>query len=137
MNTAWPLTMVQTCIIQLIRNPFRSHPGTAGRRWATASGWSTLRRPKQPRPNGSVSSTRSGASNTRRSAGCGTTRGRSSFRFLDWDIEIRRAICSTNAIESLNAPQPPRPLGARGHFPNAGAALKYLYLVTRSLDLCL
>ena len=28
--------------------------------------------------------------------------------FLDYDVEIRRVICSTNAVESLNAYQSPR-----------------------------
>ena len=54
--------------------------------------------------------------------------------FLDYDVEIRRIICSTNAIESLNA-RYRRAVRARGHFPNDAAALKCLYLVTRSLDL--
>ena len=40
---------------------------------------------------------------------------------------------STNAIESLNA-RYRRAVKARGHFPNEHAALKCLYLVTRSLD---
>ena len=53
--------------------------------------------------------------------------------FLDYDIEIRRVICSTNAIESLNA-RYRRAIKARGHFPTEQAALKCLYLVTRSLD---
>jgi putative transposase len=42
-------------------------------------------------------------------------------------------ICSTNAIESLNA-RYRRAVKARGHFPAEQAALKCLYLVTRSLD---
>jgi putative transposase len=53
--------------------------------------------------------------------------------FLDYDVEIRRIICSTNAIESLNA-RYRRAVRARGHFPSEQAALKCLYLVTRSLD---
>jgi putative transposase len=53
--------------------------------------------------------------------------------FLDWDLEIRKVICTTNAIESLNA-RYRRAVRARGHFPNDAAALKCLYLVTRSLD---
>ena len=48
-------------------------------------------------------------------------------------MEIRRIICSTNAIESLNA-RYRRAIKARGHFPTEQAALKCLYLVTRSLD---
>jgi putative transposase len=51
---------------------------------------------------------------------------------LDYDVEIRRVICSTNAIESLNA-RYRRPVTAGGHFPTE-QALKCLYLVTRSLD---
>jgi transposase-like protein len=53
--------------------------------------------------------------------------------FLDYDVEIRQVICSTNAIESLNA-RYRRAIKARGHFPNEQSALKRLYLVTRSLD---
>jgi putative transposase len=53
--------------------------------------------------------------------------------FLDYNVEIRRVICSTNAIESLNA-RFRRAVRARGHFPNEQSAMKCLYLVTRSLD---
>ena len=53
--------------------------------------------------------------------------------FLSYDPEIRQVICSTNAIESLNA-RYRRAVRARGHFPTEQAALKCLYLVTRSLD---
>ncbi|OKL51353.1 IS256 family transposase, partial [Bowdeniella nasicola] len=48
-------------------------------------------------------------------------------------VEIRRVICTTNAIESINA-RYRRAVRARGHFPNEAAAIKCLYLVTRSLD---
>jgi putative transposase len=53
--------------------------------------------------------------------------------FLEYDVEIRTIISSTNAIESLNDPYR-RAVRARGHFPTELAALKCLYLVTRSLD---
>ena len=53
--------------------------------------------------------------------------------FLDYDVEIRKIICSTNVIESLNAHYR-RAVRARGHYPTEQAALKCLYLVTRSLD---
>jgi putative transposase len=52
---------------------------------------------------------------------------------LDYDVEIRKVLCSTNAIESLNA-RYRRAVKARGHFPTEQAAMKCLYLVTRSLD---
>jgi transposase-like protein len=53
--------------------------------------------------------------------------------FLDYDLEIRRVLSTTNAIESLNA-RYRRAIKARGHFPSEQAAMKCLYLVTRSLD---
>jgi len=53
--------------------------------------------------------------------------------FLEYDVEIRRVICTTNAIESINA-RYRRAVNARGHFPNEAAAMKCLYLTTRSLD---
>ncbi len=53
--------------------------------------------------------------------------------FLDYHAEIRAVICSTNAIESLNA-RFRRAVTVRGHFPTEQAALKCLYLVVRSLD---
>ncbi len=53
--------------------------------------------------------------------------------FLDYDIEIRRVICSTNAIKSLIARSHPG-VWARGHCPPGQTAVKCLYVVTRSLD---
>ena len=53
--------------------------------------------------------------------------------FLDYNVEIRKVLCSTNAIESLNA-RYRRAVTVKGHFPTEQAALKTLYLVTRSLD---
>lgn len=53
--------------------------------------------------------------------------------FLDYDVETRRVICSTIAIESVNT-RYRRAIKAGGHFPYEQAALKCLYLVTRSLD---
>jgi putative transposase len=53
--------------------------------------------------------------------------------YLDYYVEIRKVLCSTNAIESLNARYRPA-IKARGHFPTEQAATKCLYLVTRSLD---
>ena len=49
--------------------------------------------------------------------------------FLDYDVEIRKIICSINVVESLNAHYR-RAVRARGHFPTEQAAPKCLYLVT-------
>jgi putative transposase len=53
--------------------------------------------------------------------------------FWPTNLEIRKMLCSTNAIESLNA-RYRRAVNAKGHFPTEQAALKTLYLVTRSLN---
>jgi transposase-like protein len=53
--------------------------------------------------------------------------------FLAYNIQIRPVICTTNAIESINA-RYRRAVRTPRHFPNEQAALKCLYLVTRSLD---
>lgn len=54
--------------------------------------------------------------------------------FLRFDTEIRRIVCTTNAIESVNAGIR-RAVKARGHFPNESAALKCLCMAVMSLDL--
>ncbi len=48
-----------------------------------------------------------------------------------YDTEIRKVICSTNAIESPNARSR---RAVRGDFPDEQAVLRCLYPVTRSLD---
>ena len=53
--------------------------------------------------------------------------------FLTFDVEIRKVICSTNAIESVNA-RIRRAVKAEGHFPNEQAALKCVYMAIMSLD---
>jgi transposase-like protein len=53
--------------------------------------------------------------------------------FLQFDKEIRTVICTTNAIESINA-RIRRAVNARGHFPNEQAATKCVYLALMSLD---
>ena len=53
--------------------------------------------------------------------------------FLRFDTEIRRIVCTTNAIESVNA-RIRQAVKARGHFPNEQAALKCVYMAIMSLD---
>ncbi|EST37142.1 hypothetical protein N566_14600 [Streptomycetaceae bacterium MP113-05] len=53
--------------------------------------------------------------------------------FLQFDVEIRRIVCTTNAIESVNA-RIRKAVRARGHFPTEQAALKCVYLAIMSLD---
>ncbi len=130
-GNVWPQTIVQTCIIHLIRNTFRlaSRDGTpCARGEADLHRRQRHRRPRRLRAPGGVL----GAALPGDRAVVGQRLGRvhpvPRLRRRD-----RRVLCSTNAIESLNA-RYRRAIKARGHFPSEQAALKCLYLVTRSLD---
>jgi transposase-like protein len=132
-TTTWTFATVQTCILHLIRNTFR---------YASKADWERLAKDLRPiytAPNAEAAASRF-EEFTETWGGkypAITTLWRNAWEefipFLDYDIEIRRVICSTNAIESLNA-RYRRAVRARGHFPTEQAALKCLYLVTRSLD---
>jgi transposase-like protein len=129
----WPNTIVQTCIIHLIRNSFR----LTSKQHADALKRDLKAMYEAPHAAAAEAAlqeldTRWGG---RYPALLRLWRNAWSefVPFLDYDVEIRRMICSTNAIESLNA-RYRRAVRARGHFPTEQAALKCLYLVTRSLD---
>jgi len=53
--------------------------------------------------------------------------------FLQFDAEIRRIVCTTNSIESVNA-RIRKAVRSRGHFPTEQAALKCVYMAVMSLD---
>ncbi len=132
-NTVWPAAVIQTCVIHLIRNTFR---------YASRKYWDQMARDLRPvytAPTEAAAKERFGEFTekwgqrypaiTRLWENAWTE----FVPFLDYDAEVRRVLCSTNAIESLNA-RYRRAIRARGHFPTEQAALKCLYLVTRSLD---
>jgi putative transposase len=132
-EAVWPQAIVQTCIIHLIRNTFRL---------SSRADSDAIKRDIKPiytAPNADAAL--AALDELEEKWG---TKYRAMIRlwrnawtefvpFLDYDVEIRTVICSTNAIESLNA-RYRRAVRARGHFPTEQAALKCLYLVTRSLD---
>ncbi len=132
-GNVWPLTTVQTCIIHLIRNTFRL---------ASKRDWDAVKRDVKPIYT-APSPTDARAALDELNDRWGTKYAaiirlwenawEEFIPFLDYDVEIRTVICSTNAIESLNA-RYRRAVRARGHFPTELAAMKCLYLFTRSLD---
>ena len=132
-SNVWPLSTVQTCIIHLIRNTFRL---------ASRQDWDALKRDVKPIYT-AVNAAAARAALDELTQTWGARYGaivrlwenawEEFIPFLDYDPEIRAVICSTNAIESLNA-RYRRAIKARGHFPTELAAMKCLYLVTRSLD---
>jgi putative transposase len=129
----WPHTIVQTCIVHLIRNTFRL---------VSQRDWDAVKHDVKPiytapNPEAALVALDELEEKWGRKYAAMIRLWRNAWNefipFLDYDVEIRRMICSTNAIESLNA-RYRRAVRARGHFPTEQAAMKCLYLVTRSLD---
>jgi putative transposase len=129
----WPATIVQTCIIHLIRGSIR---------YASRKYWDSLAADLKPIYTAVNADTAAAALDELETKWGGRYPAiirlwRNAWAefipFLDYNLEIRKVLCSTNAIESLNA-RYRRAVKARGHFPTEQAAMKCLYLVTRSLD---
>jgi putative transposase len=132
-TNVWPQAIVQACIVHLIRNTFRL---------TSKRDWDAMKRDvKLIYTAVSADAARAAldelAGNWGKQYGAVIRLWENAWEqftpFLDYDLEIRTVICSTNAIESLNA-RYRRAVKARGHFPTEQAAIKCLYLVTRSLD---
>ena len=129
----WPLAIVQTCVLHLVRNTFR---------YASKADWYELARDLRP-----VYTAPTDQAAKERFAALAEKWGdrypaivrlwQSAWAefvpFLAYNPEIRQVIYSTNAIESLHA-RFRRSVRARGHFPTEQAAMKCLYLAVRSLD---
>jgi transposase-like protein len=132
-NQVWPEAIVQTCIVHLLRNSYK---------YASKKDWAAIARDLKPvytAPSESAALDRfadfSAAWEKKYPAiiGLWERSWAEMVPFLRFHIEIRRIVCTTNAIESMNA-RFRRAVNARGHFPNEQAALKVLYLTTMSLD---
>ena len=129
----WPAAVTQTCIVHLLRNSFR---------YASKRDWVAIARDLKPIYTAASEAAALDAfaefSETWEARYPAIVRlwenaWAEFVPFLAFDTEIRRVICSTNAIESVNA-RIRRAVRARGHFPTEQAALKHLYLVIISLD---
>ncbi|MFD4194197.1 IS256 family transposase [Amycolatopsis thermoflava] len=129
----WPAAIVQTCIIHLIRNSFR----LTSRKYTDALKRDLKAMYEAPNATAAEAALQELDDKWSTQYPALVRLWRNAWTefvpFLDYDVEIRKMICSTNAIESLNA-RYRRAVRARGHFPTEQAALKCLYLVTRSLD---
>lgn len=129
----WPQTVVQQCIIHLLRNTFR---------YASKRDWGEVAR--DIKPVYTAPSEQAALDAFAEFSEKWEKRYPAIIRlwsdawaemvpFLAFDTEIRKVVCTTNAIESINA-RLRRAVNARGHFPNETAALKCLYLAIRALD---
>jgi putative transposase len=132
-NTVWPKTVVQTCVVHLLRNSFK---------YAGRQHWDQIAKALKP-----VYTAATEAAAEQRFLEFAEAWGErypaivrlwtnawaEFVPFLAFDAEIRKVVCSTNAIESVNA-RIRRAVRARGHFPNEQAALKCVYLAVMALD---
>lgn len=132
-ETVWPRTIVQTCIVHLLRNSFR---------YASRADWDKIA--KALKPVYTASSESAAAERFSEFQDAWGKKYPAIIRlwesawaefvpFLSFDVEIRTVICSTNAIESVNA-RIRKAVRARGHFPTEAAALKCVYMALMSLD---
>jgi transposase-like protein len=130
LTTVWPAVTVQSCVVHLVRNSLRYVPK---QHWAKVSA-----ELKEIYTSPTVA-----AAEARFADFAATWRPKypamiamwerawSEFvPFLDYPIEIRKLIYTTNGIESLNA-RFRQAARRRGHFPTEQAALKILYLTVR------
>lgn len=132
-TTVFPHATVQTCIVHLIRGTFR---------YASKRYWEAIAKDLRPiytAPSAEAAWARFEEFEEKwgKAYPAIPKLWRAAWEqftpFLAYDVEIRKVLCSTNAIESLNA-RYRRAVNAKGHFPTEQAAMKTLYLVTRSLD---
>jgi transposase-like protein len=132
-GAVWEKTIVQTCIVHLLRNSFR---------YASKRDWAQIA--KDLKPVYTAASEAEALDRFAEFSGKWEKRYPAIIRlwenawaefvpFLRFDREIRTVICTTNEIESINA-RLRRAVNARGHFPTEQAALKCLYLAVMSLD---
>jgi transposase-like protein len=129
----WPQTIVQTCVVHLLRNSFK---------YASRRDWAAIARDLKPiytAPSEAAALDRFAEFSDAWEAKYPAivrlwTNAWSEFvPFLQFDTHIRTVISTTNAIESVNA-RIRRAVNARGHFPNEQAAMKCVYLAVMSLD---
>jgi putative transposase len=129
----WPQAVVQTCVVHMIRGTLR---------YASKADWGVVVKDLKPiytAPSEQAALDAFAEFSTKWEAKYPAmirlwTNAWAEFTpFLVFDHEIRRIVCSTNAIESLNS-RFRRAVNARGHFPNEQSALKVLYLTICSLD---
>ena len=132
-ETVWPQAITQTCVVHLLRNSFR---------YASKKDWSSIA--KDLKPVYTAPSEQAALDAFAEFAGKWEKRYPAIIRlwenawaefvpFLRFDTAIRTVVCTTNAIESINA-RIRRAVNARGHFPTEQAALKCVYLALMSLD---
>jgi transposase-like protein len=127
-RATWPLVDVQLCVVHLVRNSLR---------YASKKHWGQITRQLKaiytaPTLDAAEVEFAEFADNWDETYPAMVKAWRDVWDdfipFLEFPVELRRIVYSTNAIESLNA-RFRKAAVRRGHFPTEQAALKVLYLV--------
>jgi transposase-like protein len=127
-RVTWPQATVQTCVVHLVRNSLRyawkkywpqiarqlREIYTAPTAQAAEQQFAEFKETRQPVYPAIIQSWESS--------------WQEFVPFLEFPVELRKIVYTTNAVESLNA-RFRRAVRHRGHFPNEQAAMKVLYLV--------
>jgi putative transposase len=127
-RVTWPQATVQTCVVHLVRNSLRY---ASKKHWGQITG---QMRAIYTAPTVAAAEDRFAEfAETWRERypamiGSWETAWGEFVPFLEFPVELRKIVYTTNAIESLNA-RFRRAVRHRGHFPTEQAALKVLYLV--------
>lgn len=129
-EAAWPDTIHQTCIVHLIRSSTRLVPWKE-RKAVCASLKAIYTAPDEPTAREALAGFESAWGKRFPSvAPSWRRRWAEVVPFLSFPPEMRRAIYTTNAVESFNN-QLRKVLKTRGHVPTDDAALKLLFLAAR------
>lgn len=126
-RVVWPDTTVQTCVVHMVRNSLR---------YASKKHWSTITKqmrtiytaPTVPAAEEAFADFAEQWQDVYPAMIRSWENSWNEFvPFLEFPVELRKIVYTTNAIESLNA-RFRRAVRHRGHFPTEQAAMKVLYL---------
>ncbi|MBU3690344.1 MAG: IS256 family transposase [Acidimicrobiales bacterium mtb01] len=127
-RTTWKDATVQTCVVHLVRNSLR---------YASKADWGKITKGLRaiytaPTVEAATLEFDAFADTWRSKYPAMIVSWENSWNefvpFLEFPVELRKIVYTTNAIESLNA-RFRKAVRHRGHFPNEQAAMKVLYLV--------
>jgi putative transposase len=132
-NAVWPEAIVQTCVVHLVRNSLRY---SSRQHWQKIT--TQLRRIyTAPTAEAAAAEFEDFAEQWREKYPAMIKLWRNAWAefvpFLDFPVEVRKIIYTTNAIESLNA-RFRAATRRRGHFPDEQSAMKVLYLAVRQRE---
>ncbi len=132
-NTAFPKTTVQTCIVHLLRHSL-SFVGYKERKQVAKALKAIYQAPTAKAAEEGLSEFESNWDDRYPAISRSWRRNwEHVIPFFDFPPDIRRVIYTTNAIESLHS-SIRKVIKNRGHFPNDEAATKLIYLALRNIE---